>query len=203
MKRPLKGFTLIEMLISLSIFGVITGIVIANFRAGQQGDELRISGQLVASTMRRAQTAALGGEEINYCKGGTDNLEVCLSGDDADCAGGVCDPDIPRGYGIHFTTADDGKRMMTYFADTDGDRIFDETEIVSQRAVSSGEFIEISSLVPLSGNRLDIVFVPPKPTVYFNGTTVDALAKVTLRHITTGAFREVMINRISGQINAD
>lgn len=197
-----EGFTLIEMLITLGIFSVITGMVMVNFRVGQQGDELRIAGRLVESRIRRAQTAAIAGETIFICKGGTDDKKVCPSGDSADCAGGTCQRDIPRGYGVHFSPGTAAGSLI-YFADTDGDRVFQAREEISSYSVTSGAFVTISSISPEQSGMLDIVFVPPKPSVLFNGVTTSAIATVQLQHSTTNATRDVSLNRISGQISTD
>ena len=81
-----RGFTLVEMLISLAIFAVVTAMAVANFRAGAQGDELRVSARIIASTVRRAQTQAVAGSSVFFCHGGTDEGKVCPSGDDIDFA---------------------------------------------------------------------------------------------------------------------
>lgn len=200
--RDRKGFTLIELLVTVGIFGVVTGLVMVNFRVGQQGDELRIASRLVESRIRRAQTAAIAGETIFICKGGTDDLKVCPTGDSAECAGGTCRKDLPRGYGLHFAPGTDASSMI-YFADTDGDRTFQAREEINTFSVTSGAFVTVSSISPQQGNVLDIVFVPPKPSIFLNGSTTDPIAAVQLQHSTTGATRDVTLNRISGQVSAE
>lgn len=200
--RDRNGFTLIELLITLGIFSVVTGLVMVNFRVGQQGDELRIASRLVESRIRRAQTAAIAGETIFVCKGGTDALKVCPSGDSADCAGGTCQRDIPPGYGVHFSLGADAGSMV-YFADTDGDKIFRPREEIHVFSVTSGAFVTVSSIFPEQDTMLDIVFVPPKPSVFFNGERTPGIATVRLQHETTGATRDVTLNRISGQVSTE
>lgn len=201
--RPLAGFTLVELLISLSIFAVITGAVLANFRVGTQGDELRISAQIVASAIRRSQTAALGGQLAPLCSGGIDDKKNCPHGD-ADCGGGgSCVNVIPRGYGIRFDTEGAAHRRMTTFIDGNGNRLFDEGEQLHSESVSSGPSVIIDGVAPAAGGALDIVFVPPKPTAYLNGLTADAIATIIMRHTHTNATRNVTVNRITGQVSAD
>jgi prepilin-type N-terminal cleavage/methylation domain-containing protein len=198
-----RGFTLVEMLISLAIFAVITAFVTANFRVGQQGDELRISAQLLASSIRRAQTQTIAGQLLDYCHGGTNDLKVCPSGLDDECPGGACSQDLPNGYGVHLSTTEASKRIVIVFADIDGDQAYDAGEEVIRDSISPGPFVFLETLVPASGETLDIVFTPPKPAISFNASEMDTLATMTLRHETTGDTREVSINRISGQVNAD
>ena len=200
--RDHRGYTLIELLITVGIFSMVTGLVMVNFRVGQQGDELRIAGRLVESRIRRAQTAAIAGELIFVCKGGADDLKVCPSGDSADCVGGTCQRDIPRGYGVHFSPGTDESGLV-FFADTDGDRIFQAREEIQRFSVTSGAFVIVSSISPEQNNVLDIVFVPPKPSILFNGGTTSAIATVQLQHTTTNATRDVTLNRISGQVSTE
>lgn len=194
---------MIEMLISLSIFAVVTAFVTANFRAGRQSDEIRMSTQLLATSIRRAQTMAISGQTSPYCQGGTNDKKVCLTGTDAECGGGTCIRDIPRGYGIRLTTVAPDNRKAILFADIDGDRAYDVGEALRQDNVTPGVFVGVSALNPVSSNALDIVFEPPKPKVWFNNSAAAPIATVTLSHATTGRTKNVTINLISGQINAD
>lgn len=60
-KKIQNGFTLIELLVSIAIFVMISGLMIANFRSGNETEALRKSAELVASRLREAQTRALAG----------------------------------------------------------------------------------------------------------------------------------------------
>jgi len=206
MSRP-RGFTIIEMLISMGIFAVITGLVMANFRVGSQGDELRSSSQLVASAIRRMQTAALAGQTTHFCRDaeGHDG-QVCPTGSDSECAGGACVNDTPRGgYGIHFEAFEPNDRAMVAFADTNGDGLYQAGEEIRRDNVSPNIYVSVISVAPaLPGPALDIVFVPPRPSVKFNnGATADLVATIVLRHRSTMLTKEVTVNSISGRISAD
>jgi prepilin-type N-terminal cleavage/methylation domain-containing protein len=201
-----SGFTLIEMLISLSIFAVITGMVLSNLRLGAQGDELRISSQLVAASIRRAQTLAIAGQTVSYCQGGADDKKLCPNGT-TDCSGSPCVTETPSAYGVHFSTGSGANRRIILFADIDGDRTFDASEEIKGENVSSGPFVAVQALTlgaSTSVSDLDIVFVPPKPSVVFNdGATADGMATVTVRHANTQQEKRITINKVSGQVSAD
>ena len=199
---------MIEMLISLGIFAIVTGFVMANFRTGSQSDELRISAQLVANGIRRVQTSAMAGQTVKFCRDsstGADGL-ICSNGGDADCpAGSSCVNDVPSGgYGIHFEATEEGKHTMVSFIDTDGDRLFDPQEEYRREGVSPDIFVSVSGLTPSApGPALDIVFVPPKPSVFFNAASDEAQAVITLQHRSTLNTKDVTINAVSGQVSAD
>ena len=68
-----KGFTIVDLLISIAIFGLITASVLVNFRAGARNDSVRQSANITLSFLRRAQTMTLSGELLNdgtFPKGG-------------------------------------------------------------------------------------------------------------------------------------
>lgn len=212
MKKPdmhgQAGFTLVEMLISLSIFAVITAFATANFNAGRQGDELRFASQLVASSIRRAQTAATAGQTALFCKGGSRPLLSCISGEDSECGvGGSCVREVPLGYGVHLSTDVGSERKVLFFADADGDRRWDAGEEIRSDNVSPGAFVSTTETCigsNCTSSVLDIVFVPPKPTTYFNdGAVAGAVATITLSHRQTGTAKTVTVNRISGQVSVD
>lgn len=197
-----KGFTLIEMLISLAIFGVITGMVMANFKQGSQGDELRISSQLMASAIRRAQTAAVAGQTTSYCVLGTNDKKLCKNA--GDCPSGTCATEVPHGYGVHFSSAAVENRKVIMFADIDGDNVYSPSEAIRTDNVSSGPFVYVQTVAPTVGGMLDIVFVPPKPTIFINNNvTADGIATITVRHDNIGQQKRITINKVSGQISAE
>jgi len=205
--RYARGFTLIEMLISIGIFSVITGVVMANFRIGSQGDELRSASQLVASSIRRVQTAAIAGQTTYICRDADGHdVKVCPTGQDAECGAGTCVSDVPRGgYGLHFDTVEPGNRFMITYADINNDGLFQATEDIRHDNVSPNIYVNVVGVTPtMLGSMLDIVFAPPRPTVRFNGgATSDLVATVKLQHRTTMLEKEVTVNSISGRVSAD
>jgi len=56
-----KGFTFIELIVSVSIFMLITGMMLANFRSGNQSNDLSNSAEIIANKLREAQTQSLSG----------------------------------------------------------------------------------------------------------------------------------------------
>jgi hypothetical protein len=109
-----------------------------------------------------------------------------------------------RGYGVHFDTSSANNRTAVFFADFNNDRLFQPSEVVNTEPVSPGSAVSVSAVTPvMSGTMLDIVFVPPRATVFINGVRTDAAATVTMLHNQTNQSRRATINRISGQINAE
>ena len=93
-----KGFTLVELLVSISIIGVITGMMMANFRGGQQSAEVRLATDILVGQIRSVQTSSLSGRLVAVCSGGTNDLDVCEPKDPpVSCTGGVCQKRVPAG----------------------------------------------------------------------------------------------------------
>lgn len=197
-----SGFTLVELLVSMAIFAVITGFVMANFRAGSQGDEIRLASQIVASEVRRAQTQALAGQMTKFCREAGVDGRTCES--DLDCGDGACVSDVPRGgYGLHLSVMEGENRAVILFADTNVNYAYDAGEQVRRVSISPNVFVNVTGVEPMTAQQsLDIVFTPPKPTVRLNGS-VGALARITLTHRSTQAVRSVTVNALSGQVSAE
>ena len=147
------GFTLVELLVSIFIILLMSGIIFANYRAGEQKFALQRSANKLAQDIRRAQQMAMSATE---CPTGT-----------------VCMGQIPLGgYGIYLTIGTPESYIL--FADCDGDYYYDGASEKIGDPIEFEEGIEIDSLSP---SPLTIIFTPPDPTVTIN---TGASASITL-----------------------
>lgn len=169
-----KGFTIIELLVSLGIFVVVTAMVVANFRGGSRSDELRIASEALISNLRKAQNMAFSGQLVN----------------------GV---NPPGGYGVYFKLSEPDRYVI--FADQDGDFGYTAGEGLIDGTIILPKDIRISAVGPQANSS--VVFKPPKPTIYINGATADATLSVKLVHNLSGKTRTVTVKRISGQIGSE
>lgn len=191
-----------EMMISISIFGIMTGLLMASFRTGRFADELRIGVQAAATSVREVQTLALSGSTVPICRGGSRELMLCPTGA-AGCPGGTCTAEVPLGFGVRFGTTSGENRSAVVFADVNGNRALDSGEEIRSANFGPARQVIVSTLAPVDGSRLEVVFEPPRPTVYLNGGTATTSAVITLRHGITTQTKAVRLNRISGQVSAD
>ena len=79
-----KGFTLIEMLVVISIFTIITAVVLANFPAFRDKTALDLIAQEIATTIRQAQVYGIGTREAgaSFSSYGTYfNIDLSAGGD--------------------------------------------------------------------------------------------------------------------------
>jgi prepilin-type N-terminal cleavage/methylation domain-containing protein len=179
-----KGFTLIEILVSLSVIAILTVIFLANYRGGRQGVDLNLVAQKVASDIRTAQNNSLG--SVLY--GGS----------------------LPAGgWGVHFDTAD---KSYLLFADVNNNKVYDDNEALPTSGGLNFAFpadLTISDITgdSLSGNnshaKLDVTFLPPNPTtrIYWDQTASSGYAVITLKHKADYKTADVVIN-ILGLIDA-
>jgi prepilin-type N-terminal cleavage/methylation domain-containing protein len=155
---PSNGFTLVELLVSISIIGVITGMMMANFRGGQQSAEVRLATDILVTQIRAVQTSALTGRLVSVCSGGSRDLDVCEPKDPTViCSGGVCQKRVPSGYGIRFTSI--SPTVYTLFYDTDADRRYDAGEELADAPYVSTAAVRFQTSD--AGDPVDLVFTPP------------------------------------------
>src|SRR3989338_10068337 len=65
------GFTLIDMMVATAIIITISVVMIINFKAGRERDELRNTGLFLVSLLHQAQTYTLAGRVVAIGGAGT------------------------------------------------------------------------------------------------------------------------------------
>lgn len=93
-----RGFTLVEILVSVGIFAILLGLILANYRRGSDDSVLARETLLLMSRVRLAQEQSAAGAVAGYCELGNSDA-VCTQ--NSDCTGGACNPSTPSGgFGI-------------------------------------------------------------------------------------------------------
>lgn len=62
--RNQKGFTLIELMVSVAIMAILLTVVIANFGAGNQKRNLNIARNVMMSDLRKSQSLAIASKDV-------------------------------------------------------------------------------------------------------------------------------------------
>lgn len=207
-----RGFTLVEMLVTISILSIMTTMAIVNFRVSEYSDELRYAAVNLAAEIRRAQNFSLIGRPLEYCRHADElNGQFCSASDGSGCGDGQCVLDTPHGgYGIRISRGD-GNRTALLFADTDSadrdghfDHVYQSFEQVRRFDFVTGRNVTVTGFDPDdSSDFLDISFMAPRPIAWFNGRDDLSVATVTLTHAKTGQTRTVKVNGISGQVSVE
>lgn len=153
MKRFLKGFSLIELLVTISIIVLLSGMVFVGYRSGERQLMLNRAASKLAQDIRRVEGMALSTEK---------------------CCGGI----IPGGgYGIYLGNAGDTSYLL--YADIS---VPNEQYDAGDQTIETINFekgVEVQLLIP--SPPLSINFKPPDPTVIFAGDSTKTEARITLR----------------------
>ena len=104
--RVRRGYTLLEMVIAVSLFVIISVVVLNNFRQGQRLDDLKTGSVEMVSNFREMQTLGMSGQVVNICHGGENDLDSCA--EDTDCPNGVCGLVPAGGFGISIGPVNEG-----------------------------------------------------------------------------------------------
>ncbi len=185
LKNTNGGFTVIELLISLAIFAVMTALLLSKYGTFNQGVLLKNLAYDVALSIRNAQSYGLN------VKSASRNTNDFL---------------LP--YGVHFST--NQPTEYAFFVDLDHDYVYDAEdndtttidEKLSKTSITRGS--KIDSLCIDSGctavNNLDIIFDRPNPNAIIRGNEkISNYAKITVA-ASDGTKREIEI-RSTGQIS--
>jgi len=190
----LRGFTLIEMMVTLVIIGILAGMLMISYREGQENLKLQQAAAKLAQDIRRIQEYALASSEI--------------------------DNDIPnRGYGLYFHK--DYPAVYRFFANI---KDYRNDQYYYYNPSHDGSFKEIMELedgiiiVPQpdgireglgtqerARNRVAAVFIPPDPSTFigwYNRTAKDYL-KITLGLENDHSKRKTVTIYRSGLVDVD
>ncbi|MFA6158788.1 MAG: prepilin-type N-terminal cleavage/methylation domain-containing protein [Candidatus Paceibacterota bacterium] len=144
-----KGFTLVELLVSIGIFTIITAVSVFNYSSFNASILLTNLSYEIALSVRQAQFYG-----INVRQSTTDNK-------------------FDSGYGVHF---DDDSTSYTLFEDTNKNHVYDSGTDVSlnsytiQRGNKVSKLCVVTSVPPVNCTLtlLDLSFIRPNPDSFIN-----------------------------------
>ncbi|MDD5145535.1 MAG: type II secretion system protein [Candidatus Pacebacteria bacterium] len=141
MKNSNKGFTLVEIMVVISIIGIMSAITIPRYRSGQNHLALQRAASKLAQDIRRAE-------------------EMVISS--ADCP--ACGGSSARGYGVF---AISGSDSYILYADTQSpDKFYSGSDAVLE-TIKLEKNIVISG-INTPQNQISVNFEPPDPAVNLN-----------------------------------
>jgi len=161
-----RGFTLAEVLVSIFIIALITGLFLTNYHGTNKRTELNMAAQKVVSDIRLAQNNSLGSLEFNGS--------------------------IPAGgWGIYFATSTSDSYVI--FADINDNKDYDLAEQDRQINLPTGIFID--SIVEDGGEleEVAITFLPPDPVTYINGLA-DNTVQIILKDNANNSIKTIKVN---------
>ena len=175
-----QGFTLIELIVSISVITMVTGIFLANYSSSNKRMDLVMTAQKFVADVHLAQNYALGLSRY----GNSVSTNVPLGG-----------------WGIHINLDNQnlGSGKYVIFADDNGNGFFDageDNEGYGAKVFSLPEniFIDATSL----GRRADVTFLPPDPITRISDgsvfSTPDNKLTIVLKDLRNGEFKKIDIN---------
>ena len=186
-----KGFTLVELLVTTSIFVFITALLLTKYGNFNQSVLLTNLAYDIALTIRTAQTYGL---SVQKSTGSATSFRYA--------------------YGVHFdTTSNSNSQKIILFTDSNGNKIFDSgsDESVSTYNIKRGAKILVLCTADCSNpdNNLtsaDVTFLRPNPdaNICVKGIA-NCTSEVYLKIIvqaTDGGTRNVVIRR-TGQVSVE
>jgi len=184
-----SGFTIIELLVSISIFTILTGVILAKYNTYNTNAPFANASEDVVLALRQAQV---------YGAGGKGNTAVCTGGTAFECT-----------YGVYFSTSALLKNGITIFVDTNNDRMFTSGTDTTLERIAWGSAISVSSIscpgpVGTCGSAVTATFRRPDPLAFIaevaNPANSYDSASVTLTHSISGRTTNVTISK-AGQIS--
>lgn len=163
-----QGATLIEVLTSVAIIGIISAIFITNYNQAGRQSNLQLATQLVITDIRFAQANALGLVEYSGAS--------------------------PQGgWGIYFNSQEPFNQEYRIFADINANKRYDSGE---DEASLGGRVISLPSQIVIdsvgTSTDLSIVFIPPDPLTFINSQT-DPI-HIVLRDLNNNSTSTIFVN---------
>lgn len=170
-----KGFSMIELIVTISVITLVTGIFIANYKSTNRRTDLVMTVQKLVADIRLAQNYSLG--LARYGSSASTNVPI-------------------GGWGVHFDLSNYGNNRYVIFADDDGNGLYSASEAdvsLGAKIINLSENIRIKELS--IGNRVDITFLPPDPvTNITDGFSEFDNLIITLEDVYTGDTKSAKIN---------
>jgi len=170
-----NGFTLIELIVSIAIISMVTGLFLANYSSANRRTDLTMTAQKMVADIRLAQSYALG--LARY--GSSSSLNIPAGG-----------------WGVHFDLPNYGNNKYNIFADDDANTLYgsgEADERFGAQVVNLPTNITIQSISV--GPKVDITFLPPDPrTTINNGTATSTSVDIVLSDARTNSIKTVRVN---------
>lgn len=204
-----KAFTVIELLIGISIVVLLATITVFELRTSKRSDELKTATRQFAADLRAAQSNALAAKSVKACETAASDLAVCEF-DTASCGVNPCEDRIPAAYGVFVTT---GTSTYSIFTDinpvsgtdfryTDSGEVYEShnllllgsQDVVIEQIFSSSTAVASASVSFMRQNgkvRINNSATPPEP----------AIIRFILKHTITNKTAEVQVNSVTGRIS--
>ncbi len=170
-----KGFTLMEAMVTIAIMGIMSAVYLTDYRTTNQKIIVDQAVAGLITDLRLAQSMATNGNSFNG--------EIPLGG-----------------YGININNSS----SYIIYADCVNDHIYNSSSVCSsgvEKYLSRDYSTGVGAVT--SSSLSNITFTPPFASVWINGAQTVNTASIILRYGTDGPSKEIIINRVTGQISVN
>lgn len=190
------GFTLAELMVTVGIFTVMAGAVLASYDTYTSNAIFANASEDVVLALRQAQVYGAGAKGSSATCGGSSIF---------DCS-----------YGVFFSTVAPYQNKLTVFADTDNNHVYTSASdtVVSEASVTWSSSVSVTELlcggINCTNNVASITFKRPTPDAYIADIEpYDPLLSspynvfsVTIADVSLGKTSKVVVSR-TGQISLE
>lgn len=179
-----KGFSLIELLVSVAILVIVSGLVFFNQSGFNNSVLIENLAYEISLTIRQAQSYGLQSKELAT---GTGTFMI--------------------GYGVYFDMTNN--KQLILYADGDSDHHYtvgEHDKIIDTLKMTNNSTIEKlcvgNPCVKIAGGKLDIAFIRPNPTTFINYAEESDEVEICEIHIKSvrGEQKKIIVNKI-GQVS--
>lgn len=176
------GFTLIEMILVIAIFGIMTAIVVFNYSDFSNQVVLTNMAYEVALTAREAQVYGIASTR-RETKAAFDNNDTNI------------------GLNFNINNVDDKTQSYILYEDKDGDGGFDQNEIIGEPYTLQRNIyitaLDVGNNCNVSDEEVNVIFDRPNPEPKINGN--QSVFRITLQPDGSSNKRFVILKK-NGQI---
>lgn len=174
MEKDQRGYTLIEVLVAVSVFAILATISIVNIRITNRNEDLRLSSQEFVLHLREAQSMAMNGRQQNNA--------------------------VPPGYGVYIGNTCESGCQYSLFSDIDGDYKYSsgDKSVTAYSLPSSVQIIRINNGTEQA--PYSIGFSAPNGKSYFQGA-LGADVSIFLKHQLNNQCKEIILHGNIGYID--
>jgi type II secretory pathway pseudopilin PulG len=192
-----KSFTIMEVLVMVTVFIFIAASAVANFTVGRGTARLRAVTQELAANIQKAQTLAYANVSMKVC--GTDT-KICGSGS-------ACDPTMPTGctttpiltYGVTLDVNSDGKRYII-FADANSSGTYNAGEAIPYGVFNLPTDVTIQSVTPAANKTLIYSYNSANFAPFVNCSS-NCTTTIALYDAKTSKTRTVAVSAQTGSVS--
>ncbi|MDD5726331.1 MAG: prepilin-type N-terminal cleavage/methylation domain-containing protein [Patescibacteria group bacterium] len=207
-----NGFTLVEVMVSVAVIGLLAVIMMTSLGSTRQTEELKASARQLAADIRSMQARALAAGDVQACPNSSSLLSICEDSTAACTNPADCVAHVPSAFGVN---ASSSATYYTLFAEVEPStadfHLTRPTEVLLSRPLLQGtsQNVVIKNVLTgkpaplLSKTAGDVSFMRQSGNTRLNdgsGLEPDIMV-FRLWHKVSSSTVDVEVNRVTGRVS--